>query len=95
MKIFIVVTVKHIPNESAVFADPLDSPEVYHSGCSFFGDIILITTDEQKAKATTLLVKERRPYLSLDYTRLAAFDDVIYFPRETEEVIKNDGESDE
>jgi hypothetical protein len=95
MKVFVVVTVKHIPNESCVFADPLDSPEAYHSGCSFFGDIILITKDEKKAETTTQLVKERRPYLSLDYATLAAFDDVIYFPREMEEIIKNDGEVDE
>jgi hypothetical protein len=76
MKVHVVVTVKHIPNESA--------------GCPFFGDIILITEDKQKAEATTQIVKERRPYKSLDYTRLASFDDVICFPRETEEIIKNE-----
>jgi hypothetical protein len=94
MKVFIVVTVKHIPNDRAVFVDPLDSPAVF-SGSDFFGDIILITTDEQNAKAITQIVKERRPYKSLDYTRLASFDDVICFPRETEEIITNDGDSDE
>ena len=81
MKVFIVVTIKHIPT-------PIDMDD-------FFGDIILITTNEKKAKTTTQIVKERRPYKSLDYTRLATFDDVIYFPRETEEVITNDGEVDE
>jgi hypothetical protein len=54
----------------------------------FFGDILLITQDEKKARIVKNQVKERRPYPGLDYSRLTTFDDVMYFQRDLEEIIQ-------
>ena len=55
---------------------------VIHVGkISFFGDIILITPDKRHAKTVTYTVKEKRPLEGIDYKKLAAFDDVMYFER--------------
>ena len=61
-------------------------------GDDSYQDIILITTDEKEARTIKYTVKERRPYPSLDYDKLAVFDDVIYFERELGKVITNDEE---
>lgn len=57
---------------------------VHVNESSLFGDIILITQDKRHAKTITYTVKEKRPLEGLDYEKLMAFDDVIYFEREVE-----------
>lgn len=61
----------------------------HHEGNDLFSDIVLITTNKNEARTIKNIVKERRPYPSLDYTLLAAFDDTIYFERELGSVVQN------
>ena len=60
---------------------------VVHSGASIlFGDVILITPDKAHARTVTYHVKEHRPIKGLDYEKLVAFDDVMYFEREPDKI---------
>lgn len=46
-----------------------------------FGDIILVTENERHAKTIADAVKRGAPLPALDYSKLAAYDDCVYFQR--------------
>ena len=55
---------------------------VVHTGKeTLFGDVILITKDLAHAKTVTYHVKEHRPIPGLEYDKLSAFNDAMYFER--------------
>jgi hypothetical protein len=74
MKVYVVATLIHPPTGQ---------------GDVFLGDVILITGDESKARIYKHQVLERRPIPGLDYGHLIAFNDVIYFERELEQIVQN------
>ena len=57
----------------------------------FYADIILVTTDEEKAKDITEKLKLRLPIEGINYNNLVAFEDVNYFERTLNETINNEG----
>lgn len=59
------------------------------NGNDLFGEIVLITNDEQKARTLKYTIKERRPHPGLDYTKMIAFDDVIYFQMEPDKILEH------
>jgi hypothetical protein len=60
---------------------------VVHTGeSSLFGDIILVTPDKKHARTIAYTVKEKRPVEGVDYKKLVAFDDVMYFERKLETI---------
>jgi hypothetical protein len=77
---------------SAVYVVATIKRPMVSGGNDFFADIILITPNEDEARTIKYTVQERRPYPSLDYNKLASFDDVIYFERELGSVIQNKDE---
>jgi hypothetical protein len=74
MKVYVVATVAHPPTGQ---------------GDVFLGDVILITADEGKARIYKYQVLERRPIPGLDYGQLIAFNDVIFFERELDQLFQN------